>query len=112
VEIRWKCDPSLITDETPAEAVFQFPGGLSDHLKEQLGTRECATAEFFRGKQDFPNGQGYVEWAVAWPLWSEGSASIIATPFPRPMAALTRPGSAWRWPAASARSAISSGRSG
>jgi topoisomerase-4 subunit B len=25
VEIRWKCDPSLITDETPAEAVFQFP---------------------------------------------------------------------------------------
>ncbi|MFN5759393.1 MAG: ATP-binding protein, partial [Sphingomonadaceae bacterium] len=29
VEIRWKCTPSLITDDTPAEAVFQFPGGLA-----------------------------------------------------------------------------------
>jgi topoisomerase-4 subunit B len=84
VEIRWKCDPSLIGDDTPAEAVFQFPGGLSDHLKEQIGTRECATAEFFRGKQDFPNGQGYVEWAVAWPLWSEGSASYYCNTIPTP----------------------------
>ena len=84
VEIRWKCDPSLISDDTPAEAVFQFPGGLSDHLKEQIGTRECATAEFFRGKQDFPNNQGYVEWAVAWPLWSEGSASYYCNTIPTP----------------------------
>jgi topoisomerase-4 subunit B len=84
VEIRWKCDPSLITDETPAEAAFQFPGGLSDHLKEQLGSRECATAEFFRGKQDFPNDQGFVEWAVAWPLWSEGSASYYCNTIPTP----------------------------
>ncbi|MDP8913624.1 MAG: DNA topoisomerase IV subunit B [Pseudomonadota bacterium] len=84
VEIRWKCDPSLISDDTPAEAVFQFPGGLSDHLKEQIGTRECATAEFFRGKQDFPNGQGFVEWAVAWPLWSEGSASYYCNTIPTP----------------------------
>ncbi|HEX8533124.1 MAG TPA: DNA topoisomerase IV subunit B [Allosphingosinicella sp.] len=84
VEIRWKCDPSLISDETPAEAVFQFPGGLSDHLKEQIGTREMATAEFFRGKQEFPNGQGYVEWAVAWPLWSEGSASYYCNTIPTP----------------------------
>ena len=84
VEIRWKCDPELIGDDTPAEAVFQFPGGLSDHLQEQLGTRECATAEFFRGRQDFPNGQGYVEWAVAWPLWSEGSASYYCNTIPTP----------------------------
>jgi topoisomerase-4 subunit B len=84
VEIRWKCDSGLISDDTPAEAVFQFPGGLSDHLKEQIGARECATAEFFRGKQDFPNGQGFVEWAVAWPLWSEGSASYYCNTIPTP----------------------------
>jgi topoisomerase-4 subunit B len=84
VEIRWKCDPSLISDETPLEAVFQFPGGLSDHLKEQIGTRECASAEFFRGKQEFPGGQGMVEWAVAWPLWSEGSASYYCNTIPTP----------------------------
>ena len=84
VEIRWKCDPTLIGDDTPPEAVFQFPGGLSDHLREQLQGRECATAEFFSGKQDFPNGQGSVEWAVAWPLWSEGSYSYYCNTIPTP----------------------------
>ena len=84
VEIRWKCDPALIADDTPHEAVFQFPGGLSDHLKEQIGSRECATAEFFRGRQDFPNGHGSVEWAVAWPLWSEGGSSYYCNTIPTP----------------------------
>jgi len=84
VEIRWKCDPALIGDDTPAEAVFQFPGGLSDHLREQVGGRECATTDFFAGKQDFPNEQGSVEWAVAWPLWSEGSYSYYCNTIPTP----------------------------
>ena len=84
VEIRWKCAPELIQDDTPAEAVFQFPGGLSDHLREQLGDRECATAEFFSGRQEFPDSQGRVEWAVAWPLWSEGSYSWYCNTIPTP----------------------------
>ena len=84
VEIRWKCDPSLISDDTPAEAVFQFPGGLGDHLREQIGDRECATADFFAGQQDFPDGVGRVEWAVAWPLWSEGSYSYYCNTIPTP----------------------------
>ncbi len=85
VEIRWKCAPELISDDTPAEAVFQFPGGLADHLKEQLGTREGATAEFFSGSQDFPGeAQGRVEWAVAWPLWSDGSYSWYCNTIPTP----------------------------
>ena len=84
VEIRWKCAAGLITDETPAEAVFQFPGGLSDHLREQIGSRECATAQFFDGRQDFPDGAGRVEWAVAWPLWSDGSYSWYCNTIPTP----------------------------
>ena len=84
VEIRWKCAPELISDETPAEAVFQFPGGLADHLREQVGERECATAEFFSGSQDFPDAAGRVEWAVAWPLWSEGSYSWYCNTIPTP----------------------------
>ncbi|MGY4397784.1 topoisomerase-4 subunit B [Sphingomonas sp. UYAg733] len=88
VEIRWKCSPELITPEssgdTHAEAVFQFPGGLADHLREQVGTRECATADFFAGTQDFPNEQGRVEWAVAWPLWSDGSYSWYCNTIPTP----------------------------
>ena len=73
VEIRWRCDPSLASAEVPETAVFQFPGGLADHLAEQLGERECVTAVPFTGKQDFPDRQGSAEWAVAWPIWSEGS---------------------------------------
>ncbi len=84
VEIRWKSTPELISDDTPAEAVFQFPGGLADHLREQLGGRECASAEFFAGRQDFPDAQGRVEWAVAWPLWSDGSYSWYCNTIPTP----------------------------
>ena len=84
VEIRWKCAPELISDDTPAEAVFQFPGGLADHLREQIGSRECATAEFFTGTQEFPDSQGRVEWAVGWPLWSEGSYSWYCNTIPTP----------------------------
>ncbi|MFM2099444.1 MAG: topoisomerase subunit [Pseudomonadota bacterium] len=84
VEIRWKCDAALISDDTPAEAMFQFPGGLADHLREQIGDRECATAEFFSGRQDFAEGAGRVEWAMAWPLWSEGSYSWYCNTIPTP----------------------------
>src|SRR3954468_12164333 len=54
VEIRWKCDPALISDQIPAEAVFQFPGGLADHLKEQVGDKEVATNVPFTGRHAFP----------------------------------------------------------
>ena len=84
VEIRWKCDPELIADETPAEAVFQFPGGLADHLKEQIGERETATKLPFTGKHDVPGGQGSVEWAVAWPVWGDGNASYYCNTIPTP----------------------------
>ena len=84
VEIRWRCAADVITDDTPSEAVFQFPGGLSDHLREQVGAREGATADFFSGSQDFPDDQGRVEWAVAWPLWSDGSYSWYCNTIPTP----------------------------
>jgi topoisomerase-4 subunit B len=84
VEIRWKCAPELIGDDTPAEAVFQFPGGLADHLKEQIGNRECAAAEPFTGNQEFPDAQGRAEWAIAWPLWSDGSYSYYCNTIPTP----------------------------
>ncbi|MDT0575553.1 DNA topoisomerase IV subunit B [Croceicoccus sp. F390] len=88
VEIRWKCSPALAGDDIPQEAVFQFPGGLADHLKEQIGTRECVTAEFFAGSQDFPatDGvqQGRVEWAIAWPLYGEGAYSWYCNTIPTP----------------------------
>ena len=84
VEIRWRCDPASITDGTPATATFQFPGGLADHLREQLGDRELVTPVLFEGRADLPDNMGAVEWAVAWPLYGEGSASYYANTIPTP----------------------------
>ena len=89
VEIRWRCDAALLSEEDrkagiQEEAVFQFPGGLSDHLREQIADRNCATADFFSGRQDFPDAQGMVEWAVAWPLWTEGGSSFYCNTIPTP----------------------------
>jgi len=85
VEIRWRCHPSLATATVPETATFQFPGGLADHLREQLEGRECVTSPAFAGRQDFPDAQGAAEWAVAWPLWSEGSAeSYYCNTIPTP----------------------------
>jgi len=89
VEIRWKCAAALSSEDVPAEATFQFPGGLADHLAEQLGGRECVTTQFFSGTQDFPPTDagmemGRVEWAVAWPLWSDGSFSWYCNTIPTP----------------------------
>ncbi len=88
VEIRWKCAPSLASEDVPAEATFKFPGGLADHLAEQVGSRECVTAQPFTGSQEFPQvdgiGQGRVEWAIAWPLYSDGSTSWYCNTVPTP----------------------------
>ena len=84
VEIRWHCATSLASAEVPAEAVFQFPGGLSDYLAEQVGDRECVTSAFFTGRQDFSDTQGRIEWAIAWPLWSDGAFSWYCNTIPTP----------------------------
>ncbi|MEZ5750105.1 MAG: DNA topoisomerase IV subunit B [Caenibius sp.] len=84
VEIRWKCAAALASDDVPQEATFQFPGGLADHLAEQIGTRECVTSQFFSGSQDFPEDMGRVEWAIGWPLWSDGSYSWYCNTVPTP----------------------------
>ena len=68
VEIRWSCDPSLLTekDDTPREAVLRFPGGLKDFLEEQIAGRPRVAEDIFSGKVTKPGGHGSVEWAIAW----------------------------------------------
>jgi topoisomerase-4 subunit B len=89
VEIRWRCDPSLTSPEVPETATFQFANGLADHLAEQVGDRPTVTNQPFVGKQAFapdPSGdsQGSAEWAVAWPLYSDGSESYYCNTIPTP----------------------------
>ena len=67
VEIRWKCDPSLLKPESeiPAEDVLKFPGGLLDFLKSTLGSAKTVARPFF-GQIQNRDGKGAVEWAIAW----------------------------------------------
>jgi len=66
VEIRWKCDPARIQDQTPSEAVFRFPNGLADFLAERVKSIETVTPEPFAGRYERPGEAGKVEWAVTW----------------------------------------------
>ena len=82
VEIRWK---SHVADgDTPDNAVFQFPGGLADHLRERLADRDLVTPELFAGRADLAEGKGAVEWACAWPQYGEGAASFYCNTIPTP----------------------------
>jgi len=69
VEIRWKCDPSLLSDggATPAEDVLKFPGGLADYLAGEVGKAQTVTNRTFAGKHENKDTtRGAVEWAVTW----------------------------------------------
>jgi topoisomerase-4 subunit B len=74
VEIRWRCAPERIRDETPAEATFKFPGGLADFLAETLDGTETVTPEPFAGRIERTGEAGAVEWAVAWTAAGFGEA--------------------------------------
>jgi topoisomerase-4 subunit B len=84
VEIRWRCDPSLASATVPESATIQFANGLGDALAEQLGDRPTLTNQPFTGAQDFPDGQGRAEWAVAWPVWSDGFTAFYCNTIPTP----------------------------
>lgn len=68
VEIRWKCDPSLLSasDPTPPEAVLHFPAGLESYLMETLGKEHLVARSIFSGSSGQSGRHGSVEWAIAW----------------------------------------------
>ncbi len=77
VAIHWFCDEILCQENIPAQAVFHFPGGLADYLKETLQESSCVTPEPFTGEAHFAEEEGHVEWAIAWPL-GEGEGVLTS----------------------------------
>jgi topoisomerase-4 subunit B len=85
VEIRWSCDASLIKDETPAEAVLHFPGGISDSLAAETEGQPRVVANAWTGNVAFPEGQGRVEWAACWLEQGEGFLHTYCNTVPTPL---------------------------
>ncbi|MCB1833213.1 MAG: DNA topoisomerase IV subunit B, partial [Geminicoccaceae bacterium] len=86
VEIRWSCDPALVEGRsTPARETFHFPQGLSDFLASLLEGRETVLDAPFAGEADLAEGQGRVEWALAWPIDEEGYQGLYCNTVPTPL---------------------------
>ena len=85
VEIRW--NTAIPEDGVPPEAVFRFPGGLADHLSEQLGGVQTYADRPFAGKVGFPDKYGVpgsVEWAINWTPARDGFLQSYCNTVPTP----------------------------
>jgi topoisomerase-4 subunit B len=86
VEIRWSCAPELLKDgeETPAEAVLHFPGGLADYLGATLEKETTVTPRAFAGRFEPKDKRGAVEWAVHWAPGRDSFLNSYANTIPTP----------------------------
>jgi topoisomerase-4 subunit B len=92
VQIRWSCDPALIPpkDETPAECVLHFPGGLRDSLEADINGAARAIPQIWAGDADLPaasGGQstGRAEWALTWLESADGFLHSYCNTVPTPL---------------------------
>ena len=90
VEIRWVCDPALLTPggPVPEKETIHFPGGLLDYLTARLEGHPLVTATAFSGEAELADGKGRLEWAVAWPadagLDDDGHCNSYCNTIPTP----------------------------
>lgn len=85
VEIRWKSE--IEEGDTPLEAVFRFPGGLSDYLTETLGKAATYAEKPFAGVVPFQEKfgvPGKVEWAINWTPARDGYLQSYCNTIPTP----------------------------
>ncbi len=85
VEIRWKSE--IDDGETPTEASFHFPGGLSDYLNETLNGVTTYSEQPFSGVVDFQERfqtLGKVEWAINWTPSRDGFIQSYCNTVPTP----------------------------
>ena len=85
VEIRWRTE--IDDGETPREATFHFPGGLSDYLAEQLGGATTYADRPFAGLVEFRERfgvPGKVEWAINWTPSRDGFIQSYCNTVPTP----------------------------
>ncbi len=86
VEIRWRCAPALLGEEskTPAEATFHFPGGLKDYLAADIDGEALVADQAFIGRVEKSGKHGAVEWAIAWLAAADGFVHSYCNTIPTP----------------------------
>ena len=85
VEIRWKSE--IDDGETPEDATFHFPGGLSDFLNETLNGVSTYAQRPFAGTVEFHEKfqiPGKVEWAINWTPSRDGFVKSYCNTVPTP----------------------------
>ncbi len=85
VEIRWKT--AVADGDTPMEAKFHFPGGLSDYLNERLEGATTYADQPFSGTVDFNDkfGEpGKVDWSINWTPSRDGFIQSYCNTVPTP----------------------------
>lgn len=85
VEIRWKSE--IDDGETPTDATFHFPGGLSDFLNETLNGVSTYAQHPFAGTVEFHEKfqiPGKVEWAINWTPSRDGFVKSYCNTVPTP----------------------------
>ena len=85
VEIRWKSE--IDDGETPEDATFHFPGGLSDFLNETLNGVSTYAQRPFAGTVEFHEKfqiPGKVEWAINWTPSRDGFVKSYRNTVPTP----------------------------
>ena len=84
VEIRWKTAQN--DGETPLEAKFHFPGGLSDYLNETFAGATTYAEAPFAGTVSFEKFKvpGKVEWAINWTPARDGFIQSYCNTVPTP----------------------------
>lgn len=86
VEIRWRCDPSLLAgvEGVPTEETFRFAGGLKDYLAVAVEGHTLVHPDLFTGLSGRPGQNGAVEWAIAWTADGDGFVSSYCNTIPTP----------------------------
>ena len=86
VEIRWRCAPALLGEDskTPAEATFHFPGGLKDYLAADIDGEVLVADQPFTGRVEKTGRHGAVEWAIAWLAAADGFVHSYCNTIPTP----------------------------